>query len=410
MKHAFMRRLSMLMCLMMLWGVCSSALATGYTQAIPPRYDEAGNFHEGLAAVSVGEKWGFIDMAGQEVVPPQYGDVGDFHDGLAAVCVGDWNTGKWGFIDMAGNEVIPPKYNDANGFREGLAAVSLDNQWGFIDMTGKVVVPPKYDEAWAFQGGLAAVWIADGEDKGYCSPGKWGFIDKTGKEVVPVIYEKIGAFRDGRACVVQDGKMGFVDEAGTVGIPLAYTYERPFIDRASSYEDLLPYFSEGLAAIWGSEAHGNQYGYIDRDGKVVIPFEYDYAAPFSEGLAYVSKGASIWYETNEDGKFGYIDKAGQVVVPLQYDCDYVGQGTLFTWRYVDGFAPVSKAGASPWDTKYGVIDRTGKIVVPIRYHWLQLLPDGLTFAGYGEDYSGHGTWDSIGLLDETGEEIVAVDH
>lgn len=40
MKRAFMRCLSMLMCLMMLWGVCSVA----------------------LAAVSIGEKWGYISI------------------------------------------------------------------------------------------------------------------------------------------------------------------------------------------------------------------------------------------------------------------------------------------------------------------------------------------------------------
>lgn len=414
MKHGFIRRLFMALCLALSIMMGGTASAEGYMLAIPPRYDDARSFSEGLAAVSIGEKWGFIDTAGQEVVPLRYGEAGDFRDGLAPVRVGDWRTGAWGFIDKAGNEVIPPKYHGVSDFHEGLAAVVLGGKGGFIDMAGNEIVPPKYDEVYDFREGLARVWIADGEDKGPFSPGKWGYIDKTGKEVVPVIYEVIGEFSEGRACVVKDGKMGFVDQTGAAVIPLMYTYERPWNEIAAGYVDILPFFSEGLAAVWGADGYGGRYGYIDRDGKRVIPFEYDYAGPFSQGLAYVSQGASLWYETDgetsENRKFGYIDKAGQVVVPLEYDCDYVGQGTLFHWRFVDGLAQVSQKAASQRDMKYGMIDQTGKIVVPLRYHWLERLPDGLSFAGYGEDYSGHGTWNSIGLIDETGREIVAVDY
>jgi hypothetical protein len=45
-------------------------------------------------------------------------------------------------------------------------------------------------------------------------------------------------------------------------------------------------FSEGLADV----RHGMKYGYIDRTGKEVIPFEYDVASPFHDGLALVRMG------------------------------------------------------------------------------------------------------------------------
>ena len=45
----------------------------------------AHSFSEGLAAVSLDKKWGFIDTKGQFVIPPQFGWVGDFSDGLAIV-------------------------------------------------------------------------------------------------------------------------------------------------------------------------------------------------------------------------------------------------------------------------------------------------------------------------------------
>ncbi len=44
---------------------------------------------EGLAAVRLGGKWGFVDQSGKEVVPCRYDEVRDFRDGwgyyLAAV-------------------------------------------------------------------------------------------------------------------------------------------------------------------------------------------------------------------------------------------------------------------------------------------------------------------------------------
>ncbi|PJB55344.1 MAG: hypothetical protein CO098_16820, partial [Bacteroidetes bacterium CG_4_9_14_3_um_filter_41_19] len=46
-----------------------------------------------------------------------------------------------------------------------------------------------------------------------------------------------------------------------------------------------------------------KYGFIDKTGKVVIPLMYEFALPFSEGLARV--------ELN--GKKVYINKAGEII-------------------------------------------------------------------------------------------------
>src|SRR5215472_14095577 len=43
------------------------------------------------------EKFGFVDAAGEFKIPPAFDDVLPFSDGLAAVRLGD----KWGFIDMS---------------------------------------------------------------------------------------------------------------------------------------------------------------------------------------------------------------------------------------------------------------------------------------------------------------------
>ena len=57
-----------------------------------------------------------------------------FSDGLAAVKVGK----KWGFIDANGKMIIQPQFEEANSFLEGSAKVKLNGQWVRIDKTGTI--------------------------------------------------------------------------------------------------------------------------------------------------------------------------------------------------------------------------------------------------------------------------------
>src|SRR5690554_1768915 len=65
-------------------------------------------------------------------------------------------------------------------------------------------------------------------------------------------------------------------------------------------------FNEDGTAIVKS---GGKFGIIDAQGNTVIPFEYDYAEPFSNGISLVSR----------NGLKGYIDTKGAIVIPLEYE-------------------------------------------------------------------------------------------
>jgi hypothetical protein len=74
-------------------------------------------------------------------------------------------------------------------------------------------------------------------------------------------------------------------------------------------------FHEGLAVFRG---HTALHGYIDRQGKVVIPAAFDEAYDFHEGLAQVRTG----YTTRVPGKgdtWGYIDKSGKYRIEAQFN-------------------------------------------------------------------------------------------
>ena len=53
------------------------------TMVIPPQFEMAYDFSEGLAAIRVDNSAGFIDTTGELVVVPQFDDAGDFSQGLA---------------------------------------------------------------------------------------------------------------------------------------------------------------------------------------------------------------------------------------------------------------------------------------------------------------------------------------
>ena len=115
-----------------------------------------------------------------------------------------------------------------------------------------------------------------------------------------------------------------------------------------TYEGDWPSFTEGLAPI----KDGSQYGFIDHEGKVVIPFGYKDAYNFYEGLAAVKK----------DRKWGYIDKKGQQIIPFLYD-DALDFG--------DGLAPVKKG------KRWVVIDKNGTVQFKTDYEMIYPYHEGV---------------------------------
>jgi hypothetical protein len=74
-------------------------------RVIEPAFEDARAFHDGRAAVrDRSGQWGFIDTTGQVVIPHAYDRVEDFDHGLALVTVGE----EYGYIDTAGEWIYRP--------------------------------------------------------------------------------------------------------------------------------------------------------------------------------------------------------------------------------------------------------------------------------------------------------------
>lgn len=87
------------------------------------------------------DKWGYVDGEGNVVIEPIYDDAKEFQEGLAAVSI----DGFWGFIDIEGIIISEPKYRATSSYKNGYAAVSVNHLWGIIDKSGNLLWTPRFD-------------------------------------------------------------------------------------------------------------------------------------------------------------------------------------------------------------------------------------------------------------------------
>ena len=306
---------------------------TAGKEVLPPVYDFVGDFNDGLAWAEKNEMWGLIDIAGNEVLPFIYDGIRSFNDGLA------WaeKNEMWGLIDIAGNEILPFIYSQS--FNEGFSRVKEDGNLSLVDKTGKEVLTLPHDcySVYNFNDGVAVLHFEPGDI--------WYIFDKTGNVKARLKdYRFVSGFSEGFAQVTKDGKYGFVDKNGKDVVPPIY--------------DDVQDFNEGFAQV----AKDGKYGFVDQTGKEVVPLIYDSVDSFSDGLARVEK----------DGKRNYIDKTGKEVVPSEYD---LGWG-----EFSEGFADVKKG------EKYGYIDKNGNEAVPMIYDETLEFSEGLAWVRQGKKW------------------------
>jgi hypothetical protein len=145
----------------------------------------------------------------------------------------------------------------------------------------------------------------------------------------------IASMAIGSYCKAQDlkpvqganGQYGYVDSAGKEVVPFKYNFAWKF--------------PEGLAMVRSID----KYGFIDGTGKEIIPCKYSAAKSFSEGLAAVKM----------DGKYGFINKVGKVVIPFTYDDVYQFNGGK---AYVEREVTINKI----WVRQFNYISKNGTLL------------------------------------------------
>lgn len=215
--------------------------------AFAGEFQKARSFSEHWAAVRIADKWGYINRNGVIVIPPMYGDAYDFSEGLAPVRVTE--NAKYGYINTNGHFVIRAQYDCARGFYQGVAGVMVKGEWGCIDRTGKYVVPPEYDQVEEGSEGLIPARKS----------AHWGYVSQTsGQVAIPFVFECAWKFQYGLAPVKVHGKYGYINKQGDMVIAAQYRRAGPFrtippvaaVETGTEMEPLQGYINTNGAYIW----------------------------------------------------------------------------------------------------------------------------------------------------------------
>ena len=239
----------------------------------------------------------------------------------------------WGYINNKGQLIIEPKYSQALDFQDnGLAIVQLDNLYGIINEFGKYVVEPKYESISQFSQGRATVI----DSKGF------KVIDEKGREITSKAYNYIGTYKEGRAVFGNSSGngaylYGYLDREGREVIPNKY-------QTASDFKD-------EKAVVKVKE---NEFRLINKNGQTLNTYKYNLVGNFGEGL--------LAFQEKADSKSGYINEAGNIVIKPNFT-----QARAFR----DGRAIVNVA--EDYQNKYGLIDRAGKFIIEPKYNDINSL-------------------------------------
>jgi hypothetical protein len=249
--------------------------------ALPPEHQLAHPFKDGLAAVLKDGLWGFIDEKGAVVIPHQFEEVqgNAFQGGIAIVKKKQF----WGVIDRDGKELLPFKHRQimidpkAARFAAGLPNTTSQYGgmlWGLYNLTGEQLHPHDIEDMrLPFVGGVTSV------SKGY---GKHALMNVDGKLLSDAKYDKI---------IQYDYTTWWIGWDSAANATAAFN-ERGELKFTAPYERVGGMF-QGRATF--QDPKTKTYGFLDENGKIVIPAQFSLAMGFREGLALVSRklGAPI---------------------------------------------------------------------------------------------------------------------
>lgn len=332
----------------------------------------------------------------------QFKDIAVFCEGLAAVK----NTeGLCGYIDYSGEVVIPYQFRYAFNFiKDGIARyIGMDKSRGYIDKEGNILFS-FYDKIYTVSDFSEGYVIVSNIISQIPFDVRFGVYNTLGEECISPMYHDLGAMTYNRLRFAKkNNKFGYINEYDVEIIPFVY-------DGATD-------FSEGVAGVYLN----GKGGYIDSLNNVIIPFDYQLISPFKDGIAIVANIESV-YETTVFYHRGIIDNKGTVILPVEYDRVLTLDNRIFTirkdlgdkkdlWKYIDrqgnelfekGFKEANEfsngLAAVKSEKFFGYINESGEEVIPATYETADYFQsNGRAIVSLKKKY---------GVIDNQGKEII----
>lgn len=285
--------------------------------ACPGFYEYPNNnasFQEGLACVCVKKdnsyKCGFINDEGKFVIEPQFDNAGDFSGGAATVQKGK----NYGILSKDG-KFVSVDCDFMSDFSNGYARISKNGKDALINTNGEITIPYSNDlrfEYYYENGDYVLGCIGNFEDEDYGE--KCAYIrKKDGKRITDYKYSAMGngglgsaEFSEGIAVAIINRKINLIDENGNEILQTDY-YQAPGEVT----------FHKGLLKVAKDDTY-QKYGYINKEGKAIIPLEYTNVCISENGYIFAQKEREV----------GYINKQR-----IYKKIDILPQDVKNSWNY-----------------------------------------------------------------------------
>jgi hypothetical protein len=231
----------------------------------------------------------------------KYMHIGKFVNDVAIVNIVKDNRLYYGMINKKGETVLPTIYSFIQRFNNGMFKCCLNGRVGILNEKGDYIIPNQFLSVGEYENGLSL--IVESVDGTYSKDSlrEYGYMDLEGN-IVLSSCSYISKQSEGLSVVCRKGVWGFFNilERKTTKV------------EGSSYVGL-PHDDLAKANYGGTytqkDVIGGKWGFVDKNGNIVINPTFDYVYNFSEGIAAVKIG----------DKYGFIDTAGVLIVPCEYD-------------------------------------------------------------------------------------------
>lgn len=288
-------------------------------------------------------KKGLVDNSGSIIIENGYTDIKPLTNKYEDGYVVKNDNGKFGLINYNTKQVLECKYSEISSVTGSNMYVVKDGQEvQLLSQDGTVLLKDKFKEAISIDNSNIIIK----------SNGKYGLISSSGETIFETEYQDLSYAFDGNYIAKKNDKYGIINVLKETKIDFKYehiTYlkEEGFIeaDKSLAETDLIDTNFEVKTTGIVSEIN-SKLGFL----KVRVGDEYKYYNyRLEEKNVKDVLTTSTLYLSKKGDKYGYIDKNGEVIVDYIYDDA--------TEQNIYGFASVNING------KWGVIDSNGKAIV-----------------------------------------------
>lgn len=228
-------------------------------------------------------KYGIIDYNGKIVIKPKYDSIVAIRNSSDFVATGKDSDGETVQTYINYNDFsVESSYRKYNTLRYEYLWNATDNSAVFVQNDNGEIY--KDDLKAALPESVRGVKDVDGE---YVGDGTYGLYI-NGKNIMGMIYSGAGCFSNGMAAFKSNGVWGYIDSNGKTVLPFGYDAVKGY--SAFGGEDT-PYESyDGYVTV----TKDGKFGVFTNEGKAVTDMSYEGATPVVGGRAYILK----------DGKWG----------------------------------------------------------------------------------------------------------